>query len=291
MWNAIADQLSDTLQFGYKITERTRVSGGDINENYQISDGEQRYFVKVNSPEKIEMFECEKENLAKLRSTNTVQVPEFITLGKTKEAAFLILNYLPTKPLYQCPSSRIFGEQLANLHLQHEQLEYGFDSDNYIGTTVQPNRWHKKWAQFFTEQRIGWQLELLAEKGISVAEDNEAVLDSVYFGLKNHNPQPSLLHGDLWSGNAANGPFGPLCYDPACYYGDRECDIAMSELFGGFDNAFYQGYQSVYPLNERYQQRKSIYNLYHVLNHCNLFGGHYIGQAEQLIDDLLLSYS
>lgn len=291
MWNAIAKQLSDTLQFDFKILERMRISGGNINENYEISDGEQRYFVKINASEFLPMFEAEQDNLTTLRNTNTVNVPEFITLGKTRGNAFIILNYLPTKSLYHCRNSLEFGQQLAELHAIHTQIEYGFDNDNYIGTTVQPNRWHKKWAQFFADQRIAWQLSLLAEKGIRVAQDNDALLDSVYYGLKNHNPSPSLLHGDLWSGNAANGPFGPLCFDPACYYGDRECDIAMTELFGGFDSDFYKGYQSVYPLADGYHRRKSIYNLYHVLNHCNLFGGHYIQQAEQMIDELMLSYS
>jgi fructosamine-3-kinase len=291
MWNAIAKQLSDTLQFDFNIIERMRVSGGDINENYQISDGEQRYFVKINASENLAMFESEQENLTKLRNTRTVLVPEFITLGKTRGNAFIILNYLPTKPLSESPNSFEFGQQLAKLHQIHTQLEYGFDNDNHIGTTVQPNRWHKKWAQFFTDQRIAWQLSLLSEKGITLAQDNDALLDSVYYGLKNHNPSPSLLHGDLWNGNVANGPFGPLCFDPASYYGDRECDIAMTELFGGFDSDFYNGYQSVYPLSDGYKHRKSIYNLYHVLNHCNLFGGHYLVQAEQVIDELLLSYS
>ena len=283
MWQAIAQQLSDQLMFSYNITERTKVYGGEISECYMISDGEQRYFVKVNSREFIGNFELEVENIRQLRETNTVFVPELVTVGTTKSNSFLVLNYIPTKELDSDKASFTFGQQLAKLHQWGEQKEFGFDQDNFVGTTVQPNKWDRKWCRFFAEQRIEWQLQLLAEKGINFVD----IVDFTELcreRLASHSPRPSLLHGDLWHGNVANSAFGPICYDPACYWGDRECDVAMTELFSGFQPEFYQGYESILPLSIGYEQRKDIYNLYHLLNHCNQFGGHYLDEAQKLID-------
>lgn len=282
MWQAISDQLSETLMFEFNITERIKMSGGDINQCYMISDGDQRYFVKLNDKDFIAKFEIEADNLTALRETNTVHVPELVLIGKTKESAFIILNYIPVKPLDTGPASYQFGEELAKLHKWGEQKEFGFDQDNYIGATLQPNQWHKKWSRFFSEQRIGWQLQLLKEKQISFTDIDDFV-ELVNEQLSGHNPKPSLLHGDLWYGNAANTAFGPICYDPASYWGDRECDLAMTELFGGFRQEFYDGYESILAIEPMYEYRKHIYNLYHVLNHCNLFGGEYLDKAEKLI--------
>ncbi|WP_070971454.1 fructosamine kinase family protein [Vibrio sonorensis] len=286
MWQSIAKQLSETLLFNFEIKEKLRVSGGDINECYMISDGEQRYFVKTNDRTFLPKFELEGESIKALRQSSTVFVPELVHVGQTKEASFLILNYLPTKPLDDAKNSFEFGKQLAQLHNWGEQKEYGFDQDNYIGETLQPNPWHKKWGRFFSEQRIGWQLQLVREKGVDLV-DIADFTRLVHDRLAHHNPSPSLLHGDLWHGNVANSAFGPICYDPASYWGDRECDIAMTELFGGFQPEFYQGYESVSPLSFSYGERKDIYNLYHILNHYNQFGGHYLDEAQSLINKIL----
>lgn len=285
MWQAISQQLSETLMFTFQIRERTRIMGGDICECYMISDGEQRYFVKVNERKFLPIFEAEADCLRELRLSGTVSVPELVLVGQSKENAFIILNYIATKPLDSGQRSFDFGVNLARLHLWGEQKEYGFDNDNYIGATLQPNSWMKKWDRFFAEQRIGWQLQLLNEKGVSFGDIN-TIVDDTRDLLANHNPKPSLLHGDLWHGNVANTAFGPLCFDPACYWGDRECDIAMTELFQGFEPEFYKGYESIAPLELGYQQRKQIYNLYHILNHCNLFGGHYLDEATNIIEEL-----
>ncbi|MDF2152171.1 fructosamine kinase family protein [Vibrio sp. CAU 1672] len=287
MWQAITQQLSDTLMFEYQLVEKVRLSGGDISESYMINDGEQRYFVKINEREFLPKFEAEAESLHLMRETSTVFVPEVVDIGKTKTHAFLILNYLPTKPLEDSVNSFEFGQQLAKLHLWGEQKEFGFDTDNYIGSTLQPNQWHKKWAVFFAEQRIGWQLQLLKEKGVTLVDDIDDFIDVVKGHLSGHSVTPSLLHGDLWNGNAALTAVGPICFDPACYWGDRECDIAMTELFGGFHPDFYAGYESVAPLSASYVERREIYNLYHILNHCNLFGGHYLEQAQGMVTRVL----
>ncbi|CAM2872127.1 fructosamine kinase family protein [Vibrio neptunius] len=286
MWHAIAEQLSEALMFSFDIVEKNRLTGGDISDCYMISDGEQRYFVKVNLRGFYSQFEIEAENIRILRESSTIFVPEHIHTGKSKEHAFLILNYLPTKPLDDSRDSYKFGQQLAMLHQWGEQKEYGFDQDNFIGSTIQPNKWGRKWGRFFAEQRIGWQLQLMKEKGITLVDIND-FSHLVKDRLGNHNPRPSLLHGDLWHGNVAKSVFGPICYDPACYWGDRECDIAMTELFGGFQPEFYQGYESIFPLDLAYSERKDIYNLYHLLNHYNQFGGHYLDQCERLINKIL----
>ncbi|MCY9843204.1 fructosamine kinase family protein [Vibrio caribbeanicus] len=286
MWQAICEQLSDTLMFSYQIIEKEKLNGGDISDCYMISDGNQRYFVKINSKDFYQKFEIEAENLRCLRETSTIDVPECILTGCSKDNAFIILNYLPTKPLDDGKASRLFGEQLAELHLWGEQKEYGFDQDNFIGSSLQPNQWDRKWSRFFAEQRIGWQLQLLREKGVNLIDISDFT-SLIQNKLANHQPKPSLLHGDLWYGNCSRTVFGPLCYDPACYWGDRECDLAMTELFGGFQPDFYQGYESIAPLNYGYEERKDIYNLYHILNHCNQFGGHYLDSSEALIKRIL----
>lgn len=286
MWQAIAQQLSETLMFSFNIEEKVRVSGGDINECYMVSDGEQRYFVKVNTRQFLSKFEIEAENIRIMRESNTVFVPEVILTGKSKQNAFIVLNYLPTKQLDDDKNSFLFGQQLARLHKWGEQKEYGFDHDNFIGATLQPNKWDRKWARFFAEQRIGWQLQLVREKGVNLVDINEFI-EVVHDQLATHQPTPSLLHGDLWHGNVANSVFGPICYDPACYWGDRECDIAMTELFEGFQPEFYQGYESILPLDFKYSERKDIYSLYHLLNHYNQFGGHYLEQSQKLINRIL----
>lgn len=286
MWQAIAKQLSDTLLFTFQINEKEKVNGGDISDCYMISDGQQRYFVKVNQRDFINKFEIEAENIRILRESNTVFVPELIMTGTSKQHAFIILNFLPTKPLDDNKNSYAFGQQLARLHMWSEQKEYGFDQDNYIGSTLQPNKWDKKWSRFFAEQRIGWQLQLMREKGINLVDINDFT-QLIHEKLASHQPKPSLLHGDLWHGNVANSVVGPICYDPACYWGDRECDLAMTELFEGFQPEFYQGYESVFPLDITYAERKDIYNLYHLLNHYNQFGGHYLEKADQMIKRIL----
>ncbi|MBF9000515.1 fructosamine kinase family protein [Vibrio nitrifigilis] len=282
MWPAIAQQLSDTLMFEYNIQEKRRISGGDISQSYMISDGRERYFVKTNEREFLPHYLAEEASLKLLKETRTVFVPEVVLTGQSKQHSFIILNYLPTHSLEDTHYSREFGIQLAHLHKWGEQKQFGFDEDNYIGTTIQPNAWTNKWSVFFAEQRIGWMLQLLKEKGLELV-DIPTFVSLVQEKLSHHDPRPSLLHGDLWSGNAGQCDFGPVCYDPASYWGDRECDLAMTELFGGFHTTFYEGYESVWPLDNGYYQRKDIYNLYHLLNHYHLFGGQYLTEVETLI--------
>ena len=150
---------------------------------------------------------------------------------------------------------------------------FGWERDNWIGLAPQRNGWSADWPAFFEEKRLAPQLELARSKGYSFEiPDVKALLD--------HDPQPSLLHGDLWRGNAGFTAAGPVLFDPAVYYGDRECDLAMTELFGGFPRGFSKAYEAELPLPAGYEARKHLYNLYHLLNHLNLFGAGYLGQVE-----------
>jgi fructosamine-3-kinase len=178
-----------------------------------------------------------------------------------------------------------FGQTLAELHKTQTQQMYGWQEDNFIGLTPQSNLWQKKWSCFFAEQRIGFMLQLLSEKGLVLA-NIDTVVESIKSLLTGHNPKPSMLHGDLWQGNTGFNKNQPVLFDPAFYFGDRETDLAMTELFGRFPVQFYQGYADIWPLEVDYEYRKPIYQLYHVLNHALLFGGHYIESAKITLKNL-----
>ncbi len=168
--------------------------------------------------------------------------------------------------------------------------QFGFSQDNFIGTTPQPNAWANDWITFWREQRLGFQLQLAEQNGYGgkLQTLGEKLLGALPLFFTGYTPQPSLLHGDLWGGNHAFLADGtPVVFDPAPYYGDRECDIAMTELFGGYPTDFYAAYRAAYPLDVGYATRRDLYNLYHILNHANLFGGGYAKQAEQMMQSLL----
>ena len=179
------------------------------------------------------------------------------------------------------------GKQLAEMHRVGSNDRFGWERNNTIGSTPQINTWMPQWSDFFAQQRIAYQLELAQRRGGNFP-NKEEVVEAVRRSLANCQPQPALVHGDLWSGNAAVMVTGePVILDPATYYGDREVDIAMTELFGGFPAAFYRGYEATFPLESGYKERKTVYNLYHILNHFNLFGGGYSAQANQMIRQIL----
>ncbi len=288
MWQAISQQISDTTGLPFFINEKESLSG-ELNDCYCVSNGSDlRYFVKLNTRASLANFKAEAEALQQISQTNTIATPNVVHLGNCKDNAFIVLDYLPMRTLD--PESAFYlGQQLAHLHQWGDQADFGFDDDNYIGTNIQPNSWQRKWSRFFSEQRIGWQLQLAQEKGHSFGNIN-AITEGVYQLLSHHQPKPSLLHGDLWIGNCALSVDGPVIFDPASYWGDRECDIAMTELFSGFPTAFRNGYDSVWPLEDGYEERKDLYNLYHLLNHFNLFGDKYRSQViESLIKYQLIA--
>ncbi len=270
------------------------VYGGDINQaaRLELSDG-RTAFMKSNTPARLSLFEAESLGLEMLRQPNVIGVPQALALGTDHSLglSFLVMEYIPSAP----PKEKyweIFGHQLALLHradctgfLGAGTGRYGLCSDNFIGTTRQSNTPCEKWSEFFRDCRLQPQIRLAGKKlsGRMIRQANRLMEH-----LDDYLPEPerpSLLHGDLWSGNALCGPDGQAwILDPAVYVGHHEADLAMTELFGGFSPAFYAAYQEIYPIDRGYRERREIYNLYHLLNHVNLFGESYLSPVAQILD-------
>lgn len=280
MWHFISDNISNNIHQDFICDDIREVQGGDSHSAFKISDGRRRFFVKVDDQSAIENFTAEAQSLALLTSTSNVKIPKVICTGIANNHSYIVLEHLN---LGEGESHDWFemGKQLATLHQRTEQ-HYGCEFDNFIGKTQQKNPWTDDWARFYSDFRIGQLLLLMAQKGVRFVDIDKAC-EQVYELLKGYQPKASLLHGDLWRGNVAFFKHAPVMFDPASYYGDRETDIAMTELFGVFPAAFYRGYESVWPLPDEYHQRKSLYQLYHILNHALMFGGQYLDSAKQLL--------
>jgi fructosamine-3-kinase len=287
MWNQISEQISQTIGKPFTISDRLSVSGGCINQGYRLRDENQSYFVKINQASRLEMFRAEALGLKQMLATQTIRVPKPICFGTSDNQSYLVLEWLDFARGGEHHSWEKMGRQLASMHQVQGVNQFGWSENNTIGSTPQINNWTSNWADFFAQYRIGYQLKLARRRGGNFP-DPELVIAKVREFLQDRHPQPSLVHGDLWSGNAAILESGePVILDPAIYYGDREVDIAMTELFGGFPAAFYRGYEQVWSLDPDYQKRKPLYNLYHILNHFNLFGGGYGAQANSMLLQIL----
>ena len=286
MWTQIARAITQATGTEFAIADTRSVSGGCINQGYKISNEHTEYFVKLNDVSQVEMFAAEALGLKQMHATGTITVPQPICWGTAENSSYIVLQWLDLGRGNNSSWTEM-GRQLAAMHREGKKDRFGWSCNNTIGSTPQLNTWMDNWANFFAEQRIGYQLKLAQRRGGNFSDLNK-VVDAVRNKLADRQPQASLLHGDLWSGNAAITTDGaPVILDPATYYGDREADLAMTELFGGFPSAFYNGYNQAWQLDSGYRQRKSIYNLYHVLNHFNLFGGGYANQARRTIDSIL----
>ncbi len=284
VWQSVAQVIKRFSGEGFELGKRVSVRGGCINQGYKVvgTDG-RRYFVKLNTAARLEMFESEALGLVQMGETGTIRVPGVVGCGVSSDQSFLVLEWLDLGGR----GDRRLGEDLARLHQVAGATAFGWERDNRIGATIQKNSWMRDWSGFWRENRLGVQLALGGNSGGHFPKGNQ-LLNAIPSLLADHCPQPSLVHGDLWGGNAGVMTDGAgVIFDPAVYWGDREVDLAMTELFGGFSREFYAGYESVWPLDEGYTRRKVLYNLYHILNHYNLFGGSYEGQANAMIDLLL----
>jgi fructosamine-3-kinase len=264
----------------------TSTGGSALNRAWRVESRAGRWFVKVNRADRLPMFDAEAAGLAELAAAGALRVPRPVGCGSDGGQAFLVLEWLE---LGGRGDPAALGRALAMLH-RHTAERFGWWRDNTIGTTPQKNDWHDDWCSFFVECRLRPQFELAAARGASARwhADAARLLAAVPQLLAGHAPAPALLHGDLWGGNAGALPGGePVIYDPAVYYGDRETDLAMTELFGGFGAAFHAAYEDAWPLPPGYARRRTLYNLYHVVNHANLFGGSYAAQAQAMIAELL----
>ena len=283
MWEQIAIAISQSTGQKFVGDRIQSKSGGCINQTAKISDGDRHYFVKTNQASLLEMFIAEAIALQQIYDTRAIRVPKPICWGIVEDTAYLVMENLElgTKQNWE-----VMGRNLAAMHKVTSDRGFGWERNNTIGSTPQINNWTEDWIEFWIEYRLGFQISLAKRKGwiCNVSEqDLYATIPSLF---RDYQPQPSMVHGDLWSGNAAFVESEPVIFDPALYFGDREVDLAMTELFGGFPSHFYQAYQAAYPLNQGYQKRKNLYNLYHILNHFNLFSGSYGSQANRMITDI-----
>ncbi len=234
------------------------------------------------------MLQAESAGLKALASAQAVRVPQVLLQGRFADGAYLALEWIDfTRPSRATEAT--LGEQLAWQH-RCTHPKFGWDRDNTIGSTPQRNALCERWDEFYRERRLRFQLDLAKSRGAepSVIERGYQLCERIPDFFKTYQPSASLLHGDLWGGNWGSDEDGlPVIFDPAVYYGDREADIAMTKLFGGFGHAFYAAYQSTWAMDSGASVRVPLYNLYHVLNHYNLFGGAYLQQAHTMIDALL----
>lgn len=287
-WNDLSQQISASTGQPFHYERHSSIGGGCINDAYRIEGSGQHYFVKTNTADRLDMFIAEAEGLQAMAEADAIKVPRPICYGVSGGQAWLVMELLKMGGGGRDVMSR-FGQQLAGLH-RHTQERFGWQRDNTIGSTHQPNTLSEDWLHFWHEQRLGFQLELATQHGgaRSLLDKGEQLLARQADLFTDYQPVASALHGDLWSGNYAILDSGePVIFDPAFYFGDREADLAMTELFGGFSGDFYAAYNEAWQLDAGYQVRKTFYNLYHILNHFNLFGGGYGSQAESMLDRLL----
>jgi protein-ribulosamine 3-kinase len=287
LWQAIAGHITAATGQPFAPAAPGPLGGGCISTAVRLTDNRRSFFVKVNGVHLKEMFAAEAEGLTTLAATGTLRVPGPVCHGTSGDRAYLVMEYVtPGRPRRN--AARAAGQGLASLH-RSTAPRFGWHRDNTIGSTHQPNAWDADWVQFWRHQRLGFQLRLAARTGYygRLQRRGERLLAELP-ALLVHAPAPSLLHGDLWGGNLAYDQDGrPWIFDPAVYFGDREADLAMTELFGGFPADFYAAYQEAWPLDPGYPVRRTLYNLYHILNHANLFGGGYWAQAQGMMDRLL----
>ncbi len=283
------DELNKLLEplYGAKVESSFATSGGSINQTQvlKLTNGE-RVFMKQNSNPPTNFFLAEVKGLRLLAQAKSgPKIPKPIALQSGSRPTFLLMEYIENSAEDNKFADRL-ARALAELH-RMSQNHFGLDHDNYIGSTPQKNDLEKDGIIFFRKQRIDFQRELARKAGLlPVSTDKK--LDSLCDNLKDFlnisGQRPALIHGDLWSGNYFPDSQGnPCIFDPAVYYGLREADIAMTELFGRLPQRFYDAYNEAFPMNPGYQERKDIYNLYHLLNHLNLFGSSYLSSVQQIV--------
>ncbi len=282
----LIEKILHDLGLGERRAAATPLHGGDINRACRLETGEEKFFVKFNRAELLPMFEAERVGLDTIRRSQSVRVPEVFATGSAGANAYIVMEYIE---LGGRPDPERLAQALAAMH-HYDQDRFGFDCDNTIGSTPQINSWQIDWVEFWRRQRLGFQLELAAGNGAAadMIAAGQRLAERLEVFFTDYRPRASLLHGDLWGGNQGVDAGGePVIYDPACYYGDHEAELAMMELFGSPGQRFFETYRELFPIDRGYRLRRELYNLYHVLNHFNLFGGGYAAQAQVMIRRLL----
>lgn len=283
---SLSADLAAALGVAGDVTLGRDVGGGCISRSFRALAGGCPVFVKINEAAHADLFAAEADGLAALARSRAVRVPDVRALGVSGDLAFLALEWID---LGGRGDWRAFGAALRGLHSVTGE-RFGWHRDNYIGSTPQSNASDAEWPRFFARRRLEPQLELARRNGLAAGlyDPGLDLCERLGAFFSDHAPPPSLVHGDLWSGNAAFADAGePVVFDPAAYYGDPETDLAMTELFGGFPADFYAGYHGDGSPDPGWRARRELYKLYHVLNHANLFGAGYARQAASMIQTLL----
>lgn len=278
---AVAEAALRTAGLG-ALQSMQAVGGGDIAASYRLQTAAQRTFLKIDAG--AHPFDAEAAALAEIAATRTLRVPCVLAHGLAGDAGYLLLEWIDLAADGDWAAA---GRQLAALH-DCVQPAYGWSRDNTIGANAQFNARSDDWAEFYRQRRLRPQFALARANGLSrLAALEERACRASDALLLGHAPPPSLLHGDLWRGNLAFDSDGSaVVFDPAAYCGDAETDLAMARLFGGFPPRFYRGYEEMRPPASAAARRLPLYQLYHVLNHANLFGGGYVAQALAMIEAL-----
>lgn len=285
MLQQLEDKLKITLGNTLTIHTVTPLTGGDINDVFQLITSAGSLCIKINDKDAFpKMFQKEANGLRELKAKSSFSVPEVIAIDEFEDKSFLCLSFIDSAARKDDYSKKM-GEKLAELH-QSSSHEFGWSEDNYIGSLEQINSFRPSWVDFFYFNRILPQIQLAIDKGLMDTEDAKKAT-KLYHKLNSilPNEKPALLHGDLWSGNVIVDEKGnPAIIDPAVYYGHREIDLAMTKLFGGFDHSLYEAYHSTFPLEKNWEERVEIHNLYPLLVHVNLFGGSYVQQVRGILN-------
>jgi len=285
----VKDEINHLIEplFGAKVETFFAISGGSINQTHvlNLTNG-QRVFMKQNPSPPTDFFLSETRGLKLLSQVkNGPRIPKPLAVQSVSRPTFILLEYIESSSEDENFAEKL-ALSLAELH-RMSQEHYGLDHDNYIGSTPQKNALEKDGIVFFRDQRIDFQRQLARRSGllpVTIDKEIDSLCDELGKFLNISGEKPALLHGDLWSGNYFPDSEGKPCiFDPAVYYGLREADLAMTELFGRLPQKFYDVYQEVFPMNPGYEERKDLYNLYHLLNHLNIFGSSYLSSVQQIV--------
>ena len=285
-WQSLGASLAEQLQLPPGEARVTSMPGGNINQACRLELGKNCFFVKLNRAALLPMFDAEKAGLDAIRQSRTLRVPEVLMTGLEGEYAFIVMEFIELGGRLDADR---FAVALAAMH-NSCNAQFGFHADNTIGSTTQVNAFNKDWVDFWRRHRLGFQLDLARQNGLDarLIDAGHRLAEKLDSFFSTYQPRPSLLHGDLWSGNQGSDADGnPVIYDPACYYGDHEADLAMMELFGHPGERFFAAYTEAFPIDCGYSLRRELYNLYHILNHALLFGGAYATQALRMTSNLL----
>lgn len=287
MSETIPHALADSLSVPAAAITATPLRSGPI-ETGRLEHSGAAFFYKRAPDDQAGPLHAEADGLERLARHKHPSVPKLAACIDAPPHTWLVLEWIDLQPLSGAGAVRL-GTQLATLHREATSARFGLERDNWIGATPQVNTPSDDWTAFFFEHRIGALIDRLAARGTDVGPEATPRLRDAWTGeLSGYRPTPSLLHGDLWGGNAGQRPDGrPIMFDPAVHYGDRECDLAMASLFGGFGPSFFDAYEAAWPLEPGWELRRAYYQLYHVLNHALLFGGGYIADARRRTSGLI----